>query len=383
MAKQPKVLLLIETSRAYGRGLLHGIMRYSGLHGPWTFYLEPGGMERSLPELANWGADGIIARIPTLNAVKKIIPPGIPAIAIALKEVIPDYPNILSDCELVGKMAAEYFLGKGFKNLAFCGFSDMHWSLERCASFSERVSQAGFLAPQYIRPRFRFERFWNVEQEALANWLKILPKPVGIFAVNDDHSQHLAEAAKIAGIHIPDEIAVLGVDNDELICGLSSPPLSSIAVDAPAAGFAAAELLHKMMLGKKVPHKNILVQPTHVITRQSTDILAVEDREVAEAIRFIRESKHVIQVDDVVAILPMSRRTLELRFRKSINHSINDEIHRVRIQQISKLLLDDSMSISEIAHGLGYADFAHLARYFRKHKGMAPHEFRKKHRYPR
>ncbi|OHB60503.1 MAG: hypothetical protein A2Y12_15510 [Planctomycetes bacterium GWF2_42_9] len=381
---QPKVLLLIETSRAYGRKLLYGITKYSRLHGPWTFYLEPGGMTWSLPNLANWGVDGIIARIPSSKAVSQLIPPGVPAIAIAIKEVIAGYPNILGDCSAIGVMAAEHLLDRGFKNYAFCGFNDMHWSDDREKSFVERVTQAGFNVHQYNRPRFRFERYWNKEQLSLINWLKSLPKPIGIFTCNDDHGQHVTEAAKAAGIYVPDEIAVLGVDNDELFCELCNPPLSSVALDAPAAGYAAAELLHKMMMSRKSAknYNNIYVKPTHVLTRQSTDVLAVEDKVVADAVRFIRDSKHVIQVSDVANSLAMSRRNLELRFQKAIKRSIHQEIKRVRIEQITKLLIDDSMTITQIASKLGYADFAHISRYFKELKGITPSDFRRQHRKP-
>jgi LacI family transcriptional regulator len=175
----------------------------------------------------------------------------------------------------------------------------------------------------------------------------------------------------------------LGVDNDDLFCELCNPPLSSVALDMPAAGFSAAELLHKMMTGKKiVKTNNIIVKPTHVVTRQSTDVSAVQDATVAEAIRFIRDSKHVIQVCDVANAVAMSRRNLELRFQKAINRSIHQEIKRVRIEQITKLLIDDTMTITQIAAKLGYADFAHISRYFRELKGITPSEFRKQHRRP-
>jgi LacI family transcriptional regulator len=197
-------------------------------------------------------------------------------------------------------------------------------------------------------------------------------------ACNDDRGEWVIEACKIAGLSVPDNIAIIGVDNDQLICDLCSPPLSSIVMNVEKAGYEAAALLDKMMSGEKIHNSEIPIQPTHVAVRQSTDTLAINDSDVVAAIRFIRShSKDVIQVNDVVNVVPLSRRVLEKRFRSILGHSIFDEIRRVRVEQIIQMLAETEMSVSEIAQVLGFPDVAHVSRYFSKEKGMSPLAYRK------
>lgn len=196
---------------------------------------------------------------------------------------------------------------------------------------------------------------------------------------DDEQGRHAIEACKIAGLHVPEQVAIIGVDNDELVCALSYPPLSSVAPNTERAGYEAAELLDKMMAGKKMKNKNIIVHPTHIMTRQSTDILTIEDHEVAEAVRFIRQhAKEPIQVTDVVNAIALSRRVLERRFRKVLNRSVLAEIRRVRIETVAQMLVETDLSISQIALTLGYPDVKNIARYFRREKEMSLLAYRKK-----
>jgi len=377
MAKIPKVILLIETSRAYGRGLLRGIVKYSRLHGPWVFYSEPGGLEKALPAMRHWGANGIIMRDSTRGS--EALKLGVPIIvSVHLKEHIKETPYIDTNGVRIGRMAAEHLLDRGFRHFAFCGFDKLHWSRERCENFSKRVAGAGFETGIFKQPRSRVQRSWENEQILMADWLKALPKPVGLMACNDDRGRHVSEACKIAGLHVPEQVAIVGVDNDELVCELSSPPLSSVALNVERGGYEAAELLDKLMAGKESIKKDIIVEPMHVVTRQSTDILAVEDTEVAEAMRFIRQhSKRIIQVSDVVDSVGLSRRALQQRFRRIFGRSVYDEIKRCRLEQIVLMLAETDLSISQIASAFGYAGIEKLSRYFQREKGMTPLAYRK------
>lgn len=378
MPRIPKVILRIETSVAYGRGLLSGIAKYSRIHGPWAFYSEPGHEETALPRLEKWGASGIITRIPDIKKTQQFIIKGLPAILVPLEEEIPDFPNIIDDCVTAGRMAAEHLLDRGFWKFAYCGFSDMHWSRERRESFSKRIAEAGFETHCYERPRAKVQRLYEKELALLANWLKSLPKPVGLMTCDDEHGRHTIEACKIAGLHVPEQVAIIGTDNDELVCELCDPPLSSVAVNTERAGYEAAELLDKMMAGRKMKNKNIIVHPTHIVTRQSTDILAIEDHDVVQAVRFIRQhTKEPIQVSDVVDAVTLSRRVLEKRFRKVLNRSVLEEIRRVRIAQVVWMLIDTNLSISQIASALGYPSVKHIARYFRQEKAVSLVAYRK------
>jgi LacI family transcriptional regulator len=197
-------------------------------------------------------------------------------------------------------------------------------------------------------------------------------------ACNDDRARQVMEACKIAGLHVPEEVAIIGVDNDDLVCNLSHPPLSSIALNFERSGYEAAELLDKLMTGEKMADQRIVVRPTHIVTRQSTDILAIEDREVAKAVRFIRQhSKEPIQVSDVVDAVLVSRRSLYHQFRRVLGRSPNEEIRRTRVEQIVRMLVETNLPVSKIAFALGYSSVAHIARYFRQEKGMNLQSYRK------
>jgi LacI family transcriptional regulator len=377
MAKIRKVVLLIETSRAYGRALLRGITKYSRLHGPWVFYSEPGGLAKALPKLKRWDADGIIMRDSGKGGV--VVTMGIPIIvSVHLKEHIKGTPYIDTNGVEIGRMAAEHLLERGFRHFGFCGFDKLHWSRERCKNFSKRIAEAGLKTHIYKQPKLLHQREWQNEQVLMVDWLKSLPKPVGVMACNDDRGRQLTEACKMVGLNVPEKVAIIGVDNDDLVCELSDPPLSSVALNVERGGYEAAELLDKMMSGKKAANEDIIVQPTHAVTRQSTDILAIEDSEVAAAIRFIRQhSREIIQVSDVVEAAGVSRRALQQRFKRTMGHSIYDEIKRCRIEQIATMLVETRLSISQIASAFGYPGVEKLTRYFQREKRLTPLAYRK------
>jgi len=377
MAKIRKVILLIETSRAYGRGLLRGITKYSRLHGPWVFYSEPGGLEKALPHLKQWGATGIIMR--DSRRGDEVTGMGVPVIvSVHLKEHIRGTPYIDTNGVRIGRMAAKHLLDRGFRNFGFCGYDELHWSRERSRNFSKKLAEVGFKVHIYKQPRAKTKRSWENEQTIIADWLKSLPKPVGLMACNDDRGRQLTESCKIAGLKVPEEVAVIGVDNDELVCELSDPPLSSVALNVERGGYEAAELLDKLMAGKKVKHQDIIVQPTYIVTRQSTDVLSIADSDVAEAVRFIRQNaKKPVQVSDVVDVVGLSRRVLEKQFRRVLGRPIHEEIRRVRTEEVIRMLIETNLSVSRISSSLGYAGVEKLSRYFQREKGMSPRAYRK------
>ena len=381
--KVRKVVLLITPSREYTRGLLRGIARYTRTQGLWAFYRpidyrEPKGKERLLPLLKSWEPDGILMREP--HKIQDIIAMGVPTISCPYtREKIPGITNIMTDHVSVGKTGAEHLLECGFQRFAYCGFDDWWWSRKRGEAFGKTAAEAGYPTYFYPQPRAKAKRTWDKELPIIADWLLTLPKPIGLMACNDDRGEWVIEACKIAGLNVPDEVAIVGVDNDQLICDLCAPPLSSIVLNVEKAGYEAAALLDKMMAGERATNCDIHVRPTHVAIRQSTDVLAVDDAGVAAAIRFIRQhSKTVIQVRNVVNAVALSRRVLEKRFRTILGHSIHDEIRRTRVEQIIRMLGETVMSISEIAQALGFSDVAHISRYFRREKGMSPLAYRKR-----
>lgn len=386
-----KVILLFDTSNAASRRTIQGIAKYASIHGPWVFFREPpfyiiaNGKLRTikhLPDLGNQKADGIIAHIPYTRNGSQFIPKDIPAIVSPYSiQQFPNFRNLITDSVTIGKMAAEYFLDRGFKHFAYCGFGGMYWSRERGEHFAKRIAKAGFETHfyQYGELWSRRKSSKTDNQMLLADWLTSLPKPLAVMACNDDRGQDITEACKIASLHVPYDVAVLGVDNDDLVCPLTNPPLSSIVVNNEKAGYEAAELLDQMMAGKKTTKRVIIAQPTHIVTRQSTDLFAVEDQDVCEALRFIYEhAKEDVHIDEIVNVTALSRRELERRFRRVLSRSILNEIKRVRIEQVVRMLVETNMPVSQIATTLGYKGVEHIARYFRQEKGTSLSAYRKK-----
>ncbi len=257
MTGTPKIALLIETARGYGRDLLRGIVRYGRLHGPWGFYVTPGDFAQALPRMRLWGGAGIIARVETPRVARAILASGLPTVALDLSEdqLRPDNPlsrlgEVASDSHGAARLAAEHLLERGFRHYAFVGLVGRIWSQRRQNSFCERLRAAGFEPHVYVPPRRQRDRLWEQEQGTLADWLRRLPRPVGLMACDDDRGREVLEACRAAGIRVPEGMAVVGVDNDELLCELADPPLSSVALNAEAGGYRAAALLDRIMRGR-------------------------------------------------------------------------------------------------------------------------------------
>lgn len=385
MAYIPKVILLIEKSRAFGRGLLRGIVQYSNLHGPWLFCMEPQVYEKGPAQSFRWmqslDADGIIAHTWDQKVIGMILELGLPAMICGISAPTGNANRIVTDEQAVGRMAAEYFLGRGFRRFAYCGFEDVVWSRSRQENFCKTVSLAGYQVYVYKRPRTSKRLVPGQEQPIIAEWLKSLPRPIAVMAGNDDRAQDVLAACKIAGLVVPNEVAILGVDNDELICGLAYPQLSSMALGTQKAGYEAARILDRLIRGQPIiqQDRQVPVVPTHVVTRHSTDILAVEDREVAEAIRFIHaHAKEPIQVSDVANAVGLSKRTLQQRFRLVLSRSVHQEIQQCRIDQMAQLLSNTNLTIYQVASLLGFPDASNLSRSFKRQMGMNPSAYRKR-----
>ena len=382
MFKAPKIILLIAPTRAFDRGLLQGIARYANEYGPWTFYREPPHYQaidwkkKVTDRLRRGRVDGIIMREP--ERIDEIIERGIPGIcAPVTKRTIDGFINIVIDNEAVGRLGAEHLLNCGFRHFAYCGFKAIYWSDKRGEAFQQRISQAGHACTIYEPPSKRTHALYEKEQPRLVEWLKSLPKPVGIMTCNDDRSQHLLEACHVAQIHVPGEVAVIGVDNDEFICRLANPPLSSICLHPDKLGYRAAQLLDSVMAGRKTGETTVVGSPTHVIARGSTNILLVQDREMVGALRYIRDNANQpLQVDDVAGAVGMSRRTLQYRFSKAVGRSVHSQILRERVNRITQLLADTDLTVAQIAEELNFSSPKQLDRVFTKFQGMPPTTYR-------
>ncbi len=375
----PRIILMIESSREFGRSLMRGVAKYARHHGPWLCYSELGGQNRTLPNLRSWNATGAIIRDSTRITSRAIVALGLPTIVAAHMQVeFPHLPVIVTNSNAIGAMAAEHLIDRGFRHFAFCGCDGMWWSQGRAAAFEARLSDAGLPMDRYVGSGPEEPCAWHTEQKRLSAWLASLPKPVGLMAACDDRARSVVDACRIAGLRIPEEVAVLGVDNDGLVCDLSYPAISTVALDTEATGYEAAGLLARLMAGEKMDSQRIVVEPTHVVTRQSTDIMATDDCEVAEAVRFIRDhGAEPIQVSDVIEAVAISRGALYRRFKRTLGCSINDQIRKVRTNLIAQMLSETDLSVKRIAASMGFTGESHIARYFRREKGLSLKEFRR------
>jgi LacI family transcriptional regulator len=377
MHKIPHVALLIETSRGYGRGLLSGVTRYLREHGPWSVYLRPHDLGAPPPPwLRNWQGDGILVRIEDQKMAHTIRARGLPAVN--MRSSVPGLPYVGLDNRGVVRLAFEHLIGCGFKRFGFCGLPGEHnqWMDLRSDLFQEAVRERGYHCHVFEQPA-KVRAGWEEEQERIAAWLLQLPKPIGIMACNDDRGEQVLDACRRANILVPDEVAVIGVDNDEILCNLSSPRLSTVDVDAPRMGYEAAAMLSRIMAGKPPPKRPLLLPPGDVVCRESTDVLVTEDRELAAAIRFIREHAcEGLRLKDFLREAHLSRRGLERHIRKLLGRSPKEEMMRVQFVRAKQLLAETDLPAAAIAAKCGFSQPNYFSRAFHAKVGVSPGEYR-------
>ena len=379
LGQPPKVALLVETSNAYARGLLAGIEDYIRVHGPWSVYLgERGRGDRPPDWLAKWDGDGIIARIENRSIARALEGMRVPVVDLSAARLLPRAPVVTPDNAAIARLAVQHFTERGFRHFGYCGEARFAWSVERGECFSLLARTSGHTCAIYTRPGSRVNS--DEEVDAIARWLRGLPKPAAIFACYDARGQRVLDACRRAGLAVPEEVAVLGVDNDELLCALSPPPLSSIRLNTQRSGWQAAALLALMMSGAKVPVETQRVPPLSVVTRQSTDVLAVDDPPVARALHYIREHAcDGLGVSDVLRHCPMARRTLEARLKALLGRTPREEIARVQLGRVKELLAGTDLALAEIAGRAGFRHTEYLSVFFKREMGLTPGEFRKQH----
>ena len=381
-----KIILLIDISEEYGQNLTKGIVKYSKEIGPWVFckmplfYIETHGVDGIVKFAKDWGADGIIAHLDNALDIKKIHKAGISLIVEDFKERFEGISNITGGYFETGEMGAEYFIKKGFKHFGFYGFKNIVWSRERFEGFQSCLFGHKFAVHEFDQDRKGVQALWFYKPSLLSQWLKSLPKPIAIMACDDERAQHLTEACKQAQIHIPEQIAVLGVDNDQMTCNLSDPPISSINLDTEKGGYEAAKLMHQLISEKNHSPQNIIVKPTHIITRHSTDITSASDLLIARALKFIHQNiSDKINVSDVLKEVPLSRRSFEKRFYDITGVAVYKYIYNLKIQKFAERLLETDKTVSEIAMESSFGLSNNISRQFKQVKGCTPSQYRKKH----
>lgn len=382
MSHRRSVALFIETSNAYARGVLEGIVAYVRHHKAWSVYLPEQERGSKPPDwLRTWKGDGIIARIETDEIAQMLRETRQPVVDVSAARHLKNIPWVETDDQAIAKIAVEHLLERGFRHLAFCGDPSFNWSVWRQQHFEHLANEAGCECHVLqTLPKSSENYSWNQEKQALTNWLKQLPRPVGIMACYDIQAQKLLEVCRELEVTVPEEVAVLGVDNDPLLCDLSHPSLTSIICNTHRTGYEAARLLDRMMSGEQVGSTPILVEPMGIESRQSTDTLAIDDPEIATAVHFIRENATLgINVSDLLKHVPISRRVLESRFRRILGRTPHEEITRIKMTQVKQLLAETDLPLTEIASRVGYQHDEYLSVAFKRAIGISPSVFRLNH----
>lgn len=371
----PNVALLIETSRSYGRDVLRGIGDYARVHGPWLFYLSTESRPNVVPSRDEWDGDGIIAQPhQDMELVRQLVNRGVPVVSLSGPPGMGGLPAVRPNQEAVAELAMNHFRDRGFVRFAYCGSPAERLWPPTGELFRKLAEKAGYPCDVYAPGYDPEARTLRLAQ--MADWLKSLKKPVALLAGNDPRAREVLDACRLAGLHVPEEVAVLGVNDDELICEMANPPLSSVMHNARRIGYEAAAMLHRLMSGKKVA-ADIVVDPIGVRTRQSTDLLAIEDPEVAKAVRFIRENAcNGIRVDDVLKEVALSRRALEKRFRAAVGRPPHMEIRRVQLERVKELLVTTDYKLERIAEIAGFSTAQYLAGLFHRVMKMTPGAWR-------
>ena len=377
-----KILLLTDFSSGYSRSLLKGIVKYSKEFGPWVFYRMPlyyrmlNGDKGVVEWAKRWKADAIIAQLQDVD-VQELKDSGIPIIVQNYKDRKEDVYNLTGDYFNTGVMAADFYLRRGYRNFAFYGSMDTVWSRERADGFKAKIEEHDFkLFTFNSNPE---KEPWSFNPTLLGEWLISLPKPVALFACDDHFALQIAEACKICNIDVPQDVAVLGVDNDQLICNISDPPLSSIVLDVENGGYQAAKLLHQLINNEVNECRDIVINPVRIEYRESTEKYAVADRHIQTILKYIEENyADPISVNDLIRLVPLSRRVLEKKFKCETGISIYQYIQEFRIEQFSNLLISSNKPLSEVSVLAGFDDYKNVFRIFRKYKKLTPAQFRKR-----
>jgi len=378
---RPNVLLVFLTRFEESTAMLRGIADHQRTHHPVAAFLDDQARatrDQHWIKTRKW--QGVISRHTTPSLVAVCREQGIPLVDLNDTAPFPGVPKIRPDNTMVGRLGAEHFLERGFRHFAFCGFGNDGWSCERRDGFRAALQRAGHGCelhdvdyPGDLTP------LWDDRQtHALAAWLAQLPKPAGVMACNDLHALQILAAAGQAGLMVPEEVAVLGVNNDAIRCELAYPPLSSVATNSFQSGYRAAELLARLMAGETSENAEERIEPVGVVTRHSTDVLAIDDKNVAAALGFIREHAcSWITVTEVVGRAAASRSLLEKRFRRLLGRSPQAEIRRVQVARIRQLLFETNFPLKKIAELAGFAHVEYMCVVFKRLTGLSPGGYRK------
>ncbi|HEY5591442.1 MAG TPA: DNA-binding transcriptional regulator [Paludibacter sp.] len=378
-----KILLLIDYSNEFSRGLLKGIIHYSKDFGPWTFYRLPPfyrnryGTVGLIKWAKDWNADAIIAEWDTegRSLLKEL---NMPVVLQNYRKRSDYFSNLTGDYYETGKMAARFFAQKGFRNFAFYGNKGIIWSMERAEGYRMEIEKTGGRY-YYFDTESLDNDLWGKDHIQLNDWLLSLPKPIALFTCDDSFALQISEICKINNINIPNDISLLGVDNDELICNLSDPPISSIILDVEKGGYETGRLLHQLIKKEKNHPFNIVINPVRIVARLSTERYVISNKYIMKVVKYIEDNFATdISINVLTKLVPLSRRILEVKFKEELGTSIYQFIINYRIEYFAQLLLTTDKTLLDIALQSGFNDCKNISRTFKKFKNCTPNEYKQK-----
>lgn len=371
--KVKRVGVRVPNMSHYAVRLLTGISEYSATHGTWELRTSPETAFGTF-DLSAWDGDGLIGYFGDARAVRDVEQLGVPAVNIssASQHLM---PSVVPDNVAIGRLAAEDLLSRGFRHLGVFGGLGHEFAQQRLSGFHSRISDAGLACATFDSGNLRPTK---AGRRGLEGWLAALPKPAAILSLADDDSIRLLSACRDAGVMVPEQVAVLSVDNEEFMCNFAIPPLSSIDTDLRRVGYEGAAMLDRLMRGRPAPQGPLRIAPIGIVTRRSSDITVIGDAEVLSAIRFIRERAcEPVGVKHVLRAVQMSRSGLDRRFKAALGRTVNDEILRVRLDRVRELLTGTDWPMSRIADATGFPNGNYLAAVFRRETGATPTAFRR------
>jgi LacI family transcriptional regulator len=330
--------------------------------------------------LQDWQGDGVLATAATDSMRRELRRRKLPVIDLSNEKSDSPFPRVLADDAGIGRLAAEHFLDRGYRHFGFYGLPDDNYSNLRMEGFRKRLAEEDIEVHVNRTESLGQTEDWRWWRDISEQWIRSVPRPIGVLACNDNQGRTLTSVCNRSGLRVPEDVSILGVDNDEVMCELCNPPMSSIEKADDTRGYEAAALLEKLMRGKSPPPGPLTIPPRKIVSRQSTDLLAVDDPDVADAVRFIRQHAHEpILVKNVLQEVPISRRSLEKRFLEILGRLPGEEIRRVHVARAKTLLAESDLPLAEVARRSGLRTAKSLSDIFRRHVGITPSEYRQQH----
>ena len=378
-----RIALLVESSHGTGRDIVHGVAAFLREQGcDWLVDHETQRLEDGPPAwLKKWRGDGVIARLHSPRVAKAVSRLGVPVVDVL--NALPPVPGVHLahvDEAAIARLAFEHLRGLGLREFAFCGPADRVWALQRRDVFAAAAADANMPVCVYeFSTHLRTQELARRRAERLVTWLRRLPRPIGVLAANDSYASIVSTACRMAGLTVPDDVVILGVDNDEVFCSLAAPPLSSVVTATHLLGFEAARLMDAVLCdprgGKR---RHVIVPPLGIKVRASTDMLATDDEDVTAAVAMIRSNGSAkLSVSKIAETVGLSPSTLQRRFRETVGHSVHEEAIRHRLRIAMRLLSETDLSILAVARRAGFGHQEYLGRVFKSRLGVTPAEYRK------